>query len=318
MFSVPVASRCRCRRYADNRPPTGWPMLRHHADSPGSARARARRPRRRPGHRAASRSRFAHDANVHQRNGAPARTRRTARHPHRRPRRIQQTKRQDRTGLGQAISGIHIHAAIQRSLRQALGQRRPPMTTFQRSGPPHLQRAGYQHMQQRRHAMRERHAFTLNQAQQDVRLIAPWIDLLHAEHRGDIGEAQAWTWNIGVIACTRRYVRSSLHRRSTEGGCSRERVQHQLAMAEITPLGCPVVRWCRKSSHACSRRNPELMIGSPPPAASRSRFQTAEDNPATRHRTAARNAAPFPVGRENSPATAGSPHAQTAHRRVHG
>ena len=92
-------------------------------------------------------------------------------------------------------------------------------------------------MQQRRHAMRERHLLPHQQADQEFGRIAAGIDLLDAEHGGDEREPPG----VDVEHRRDRHVdvtpmHPPLHRIGAERGGDRQCVQHELPVREIDAL----------------------------------------------------------------------------------
>jgi hypothetical protein len=114
----------------------------------------------------------------------------------------------------------------------------PPMTTFPAAHIHALSlRASQQHVQQRRHAVREGDLFLSEQPHQQFGRIATRIHLLHAEHCGDVRKTP------GVHVEHRRYrhvdvatMKASLCGIGAEGGGHRQRVQHELPMREVHAL----------------------------------------------------------------------------------
>ena len=146
---------------------------------------------------------------------------------------------QDRTGFRHAVAGKHVHPAGQRGRGQALGEGG--------AADDHLAArqvdvlaglVAQQHVQDGRDAMREGDAFLGYQLQQHVRHVAAGIDLLQAEHGGDVGHAPGVhvehrrNRHIDVVA-----MQSPLPGCRAEGCSDAERVQHELPMAEIDALG---------------------------------------------------------------------------------
>ncbi|MNV29165.1 hypothetical protein D3C71_1203830 [compost metagenome] len=146
---------------------------------------------------------------------------------------------QQRAGLGHAVAAKNVDAAGQCPLRQ-----RPRKGRTANDHLPVAQvgvgtgRVLEQHMQDGRYAMREGHLLARDQRQQPVRQIAAGVDLLDAHQRGQVGQAPGMhvehrgDRHVDVAA-----VQAALAGRTAERGHRRQRVQHQLPVAEEHALG---------------------------------------------------------------------------------
>ena len=145
---------------------------------------------------------------------------------------------QHRAELGLSIAGEDVDASRQRGSDQSPRHRR--------ASDHHLQlreidvlapRRREQHLQDGRHAMRGRHPFARDQSQEDVRRIAPRIDLLVAHHGVEVRAPPRVDMkhrrqrHVDVLA-----VDPSLARSAAVFRGDAERMQHQLTVAEIDPL----------------------------------------------------------------------------------
>ena len=154
--------------------------------------------------------------------------------------------RKHRAGLRLPIAGVDVDAARQRGPHQR--------ARHGGAAHHHLQlgeidivapRRREQHLQDRRHAMRGRHALARDQSQQDVRRIPPRVDLLAAHHGVQVRAPPCVDMkhrgqrHIDVVA-----VNPSLAWRAAIFCGDGEGVQHQLTVAEIHPL--------RPAGGACS------------------------------------------------------------------
>ena len=99
---------------------------------------------------------------------------------------------EDRAGLGHAVAGDHVDALLDGGARERQRQRGAADDHLPSLELPFAQRrAAEHHRQDRRDAVRERHALAGDEPEQHVGQVAAGIHLLHAEHRGDVGKPHA-------------------------------------------------------------------------------------------------------------------------------
>ena len=219
-------------------------------------------------------------------------------------------EREDRTGLRHPVAGDHVDAALERGAGERHRQRRAaddhfPAAEVDAGG----SRAAQHHLQDRRHAMRERHLLASDQPEQHVGHVAAGVDLLHAEHRRDVGKPP----RVNVEHRRDRHVdvarRERRVRRVGERSGRRERVQHQLAMAVVDALGQP------GRAGRVERRRPRVLVeiagtgtkASPPRASTRTRRRTrAWIATSARRRRSARASRRAVSSRGSLPAAAGT------------
>ena len=166
--------------------------------------------------------------------------------------------RQQRSRLGHPVTSEHIDAALHRLLGERLRKGGPSDHHLQ-AGKIDVGLRGCvkEHLQERRHAMGKRHAFRLDQPDEQRRIVAAGIDLLDAGKRGRPREAPRVNMehgrdrHIDVVAMEARLASPQgqtrrvppWHEAPTDGGCSR-----RLSAA-------PWFLWYRRSSPARSRRS---------------------------------------------------------------
>ena len=148
---------------------------------------------------------------------------------------------EDRARLRHSITGKDIDAARHRAQSQHLGQRRASDHHRQaaeiRLG---ARRRVQQHEQDRRHAMGEGHALVLDQLQEQIRDIAPRIDLLGARGGRGVGEPPGMDMeHRGDRHVDAFAVKAALLGRHSERREFADRVQNHLPMAEIDALRRP-------------------------------------------------------------------------------
>ena len=155
--------------------------------------------------------------------------------------RLEMRHRQERARLGHPVACEHIDAAVHRLLGERLRQRRAADHHLQ-AGEIDIGLRGRieQHLQDRWHAMGERHALGLDQLDQQRRIVTARIDLLDAGKRRRPREAPRVNMehrrdrHIDVVA-----MEAALLRRKAKHGEFRHCMQHQLAVAVVDAFRQP-------------------------------------------------------------------------------
>ncbi len=145
---------------------------------------------------------------------------------------------QHRAGLGLPVAGEDVDAARHRGSNQSARHGGAAHNHLQLGQIDILApRRAEQHLQDGRHAMRGRHPLARDQSQEHIRRIATRIDLLVAHHGVEVRAPPRVDMkhrgqrHIDVFA-----VNASLVRRAAIFRRDAERMQHQLAVAEIDPF----------------------------------------------------------------------------------
>ena len=138
-----------------------------------------------------------------------------------------------------AVAAEHVDAARTRGLRQTHGQRRSADYRLPaRKIDIGRFRRRQNHLQDRRHAMRERHLLAHDQIDQRIRQVAARINLLHAELQRDVRHAPGMHVEHRRDRHVDVAVMEALARcRAAQRSHRRDRMQHELAMTEVHALG---------------------------------------------------------------------------------